>query len=38
MHIRPWEIELLTVDEMARAVRSIDRYLAELKKGGGDGN
>lgn len=37
MNIRPFEIDLLTVEQLDRSIQSIDQQLAELKKGGDDG-
>jgi hypothetical protein len=34
MHIRPWEIELLTVDQLDLAIQGIDAYLEAHRKAG----
>jgi hypothetical protein len=34
MHIRPWEIQLLTVEQLDLAIHGIDAYIAAQRKAG----
>lgn len=35
MHIRPWEIDLLTYEDFEYCVRCLEDYAAAMEKGGG---